>query len=171
MQVWFSDVIWSQGALLHLPPRRAENSPDPQDGLGRVSYFHSANWPPIIYGCPFSIFLCTSKRTSRNWWTQAAGYHCWIPCRCWNSRTQLRHWILAVISSWGSILRYLYICYSCMNSGHVWYTEHVWYTLCCLPHVRVSKNRDFLKSILNKATYCERISSVLWCFHWLPLRF
>ena len=53
------------------------------------------------------------------------------------------HWILAVISSWGSTLTYLYICNSYMNS------EDVWYPLCCLQHVRVSKNWGFLKSVFS----------------------
>lgn len=168
MQVWFCDVVWSQGAPLHLPPRRAENSPDPQERLGRLSYFYSANrLPPSSTGV-LSLPSCVHQSIRQG--TGELGLQVDITIESFadagTPRMQHMHWMLAVTSSWGSTLRYLYICYSHM------YSEHVWYPLCCLQHVKPPRTETFFKKcILNKATYCEHIKSVLWCFHWLLLRF
>lgn len=64
------------------------------------------------------------------------------------------HVILAVISSWGSTLRYSYICYYYMNSEHVLYP--LWY----LQHVKASKNRDSLKHVFSAIQPTVRVSDL-----------
>lgn len=167
MQVWFCDMIWSQGAPLHLPPRKVENSPDPQDGLGRVSYFCSVSWPSMSTGVPSLPSLCTSEYISRNWWTQAAGWHYyWIPCRWWKSQDVVYalnthcHLYLMICSQ---ILVHLLLLYE------IWTYRIPFMLFSACKSLQVQ--RLFKKCVLNKATYCEHIRSILWCFHWLPLRF
>lgn len=69
-------------------------------------------------------------------------------------RTRPLHAVLAVISSWVSVLRYLYICYYYMISEHTLYL--LWY----LQHVKASKNRDFLKSAFSAMQPTVRASDL-----------